>query len=214
LWWYNQFDESDKRKPATWLTEFPAKSGDSLVQWQENTYPVPHINKYRDPENNVSDGMAYNLRVLRLADVLLVAAEAINESEGPAGAYEYVNRVRTRAGLPDLVNLSQDQLRDSIYLEFRKELCFEGQDYEELVRQGKLISNKTASATYDVPTMYDDNGNVFIPSQALLDRIDQYQPDLDFYEMDSHNTIWPIPQTAIDRNPNLQQNPGYPGSGG
>lgn len=211
LWFYNQFSDNDKRKPATWLTEYPAPSGDSIIQWHENTYPVPHINKYRDPLNKVSDGMAYNLKVLRFADVLLVAAEASNESGKQDDAYKYVNRVRTRAGLPDLAGLTQAQLRDSIYLEFRKELCFEGQDYEELVRQGKLIANKTAYATYTIPTMYNDDGSVFTPGQALLDRIAQFQPRLVEYgyELDDWNTIFPIPQTAIDKNPNLMQNPGY-----
>ncbi|WP_308991074.1 RagB/SusD family nutrient uptake outer membrane protein [Mariniflexile litorale] len=212
LWWFNQFSDNDKRKPATWLTEFPKlNGGGELVQWQENTYPVPHVNKYRDPDNKIGNSMPYNIKVLRFADVLLTAAEAINESEGPTNAYPYVNRVRFRAGLPDLSGLTKEELREAIYLEFRKELCFEGQDYEELVRQGKLLTNKTAYATYTVPTMYDDNGNVFVPGQALLDRIKLYQPNLTFYELDAHNTIFPIPQTAIDKNPNLKpQNQGYP----
>ncbi len=209
IWFYNKFSDSDKRKEATWLTEYPAPSGDSLIQWHENTYPVPHINKYRDPQNKV--GMAYNLKVLRFADVLLVAAEASNESGAIEDAYKYVNRVRARADLPPLENLSQDQLRDSIYLEFRKELCFEGQDYEELVRQGKLLENKMAYMNYTIPTMYNDDGTVFTPSQALLDRIAQYQPRLVEYgyELDEHNVLFPIPQPAIDKNPNLRQNPGY-----
>lgn len=211
MWWYNQFGEDDKRKPATWLTEYPAPSGDSIIQWHEYRYPVPHVNKYRDPFNKV--GMAYNIKVLRFADVLLVAAEASNESGAIDDAYTYVNRVRARAGLDPLEGLTQDQLRDSIYLEFRKELCFEGQDYEELVRQGKLIENKMAYMTYIIPTMYNDDGTVFTPSQALLDLIAQYQPRLVEYgfELDAHNTIFPIPQPAIDKNPNLTQNPGYPG---
>ncbi|MDX1768185.1 MAG: RagB/SusD family nutrient uptake outer membrane protein [Arenibacter troitsensis] len=210
LWWFNQFEENDKRKAATWLTEFPKlNGGGELVQWQENTYPLPHINKYRDPDNKVGDGMAYNIKVLRFADVLLTAAEATNEDEGPGNAYQYVNRVRERAGLEDLSGLTKEELREAIYLEFRKELCFEGQDYEELVRQGKLITNKTAYATYTVPTMYDDNGDVFTPDQALLDRIAQYSPNLTFYELDAHNTIFPLPQTALDKNPKLVQNPGY-----
>ncbi len=210
LWWYNKFDDTDKRKEATWLTEYPAPSGDSIIQWYENRYPVPHVNKYRDPFNKVSDGMAYNIKVLRFADVLLIAAEAVNESEGPGAALQYVNRVRTRAGLPDLVGLSQDELREAIYLEFRKELCFEGQDFEELVRQGKLIENKTAYTTYTIPTMYDDDGNVFTPSESLLSTIGLRQPVLENYELDAHNTIFPLPQDALDRNPNLAQNPGYP----
>ncbi|WP_341224898.1 RagB/SusD family nutrient uptake outer membrane protein [uncultured Arcticibacterium sp.] len=210
LWWYNQFEENDKRKEATWLTEYPDPSADTLIQWQEFRYPAPHVNKYRDPLNKVGDGMAYNIKVLRLADVLLTAAEAINESEGPGGAFQYVNRVRQRAGLDDLSGLSKDQLRDAIYLEFRKELCYEGQDYEELVRQGNLIKNKAAYSTYTIPTMYDDNGNVVTPSEALIADIRLRQPVLNNYELNDWNSIFPLPQTALDRNPNLTQNPGYP----
>ncbi len=210
LWFYNQFSTDDKRHAATWLTEYPALSGDSTIQWHENRYPVPHINKYRDPFNK--SGMAYNIKVLRFADVLLVGAEASNESGAMDDAYAYVNRVRARAGLPNLAGLSQDQLRDSIYLEFRKELCFEAQDYEELVRQGKLIENKMAYMTYTIPAMYNDDRSVFKPGQALLDNIALRQPGPHYnYEIDAHNTLFPIPQSAIDKNPNLKQNPGYPG---
>lgn len=208
LWWYNQFTDDDKRKAATWLEEYDPQNGGENVRWHEFRFPVPHINKYRTPFSKTA--MAYNIKVLRLADVLLVAAEANNELGDQAKAYEYVNTVRTRAGLPDLEGLSQDELRQAIYLEFRKELCFEGQDYEELVRQGKLLENKAAYANYTIPTMFDVDGNEFIPDQALLDVIIRRQPGPHYnYELDAHNTIFPIPQPAIDNNPNLEQNPGY-----
>ena len=212
LYWMNQFEETDKRKAATWLMERPMASDPStIIPWQDFVIPAPHINKLRDPDNKTD--MAYNIKVLRLADVLLVAAEAINESEGPAGAYQYVNKVRTRAGLPDLAGLSQEQLRDSIYVEFRKELCFEGQDYEELVRQGRLLEQKTAYLTYTIPTLYDGAGNIVVPDQAKIDAINSFQPKLEWMELDAHNTIFPLPQDALDKNPNLKQNPGYPGAG-
>ena len=212
LYWMNQFDDNDKRKAATWLTERPQKSDPStIIPWQDFVIPAPHISKHREPFS--IDLMSHNVKVLRLADVLLVAAEAINESEGPAGAYEYVNRVRSRAGLPDLAGLSKDQLRDSIYVEFRKELCFEGQDYEELVRQGRLLEQKEAYWTYTLPTLYDGEGNVLVPDQDMIDAIDAYQPNPYFYELAPHNTIFPLPQDALDKNPNLTQNPGYPGAG-
>lgn len=212
LYFFNKFSSDDKRKPATFLTVYPSppSSGvDTLIQWQENTYPLPHINKFRDPDNKVSDGMAYNIKILRFADVLLVAAEASNESDDMGSAYQYVNRVRTRAGLPDLSGLSKDQLRDSIYWEFRKELCYEGQDYEELVRQGRLLEAKAAACTYTVPTMYKDDGSVFTPDQVLLDRIKRYQPQLEYLELDPWNVVFPIPLEALDKNPNLVQTEGY-----
>lgn len=207
LHFYNKFSDNDKRKAVTFLTEYPDRRTGETIHWWENRYPAPHVNKFRDPFNPVR--MAYNIKILRLADVMLVAAEAANESGDIGTAYQYVNRVRNRAGLPDLAGLSQAQLRDSIHLEFRKELAYEGQDYEELVRQGRLFEEKIASTTYTIPPMIDENGNVVTPSQALLDRIERYQPQRRFQELDPWNVVFPIPQPALDKNPRLEQNPGY-----
>lgn len=216
LYWYNQFDDSDKRKPATFLTELPnANDPSQIIPWQNFRHPSVFINKYREPESK--DRMAYNIKVLRFADILLVAAEAVNESEGPAGALLYVNRVRTRAGVPEFTGLSQEQLRDSIYVEFRKELCYEGQDFEELVRQGRLLKQKEAYFSHTIPTLYYGAGNVLIPDQSIINNINAIQPggfqNPSFFEIDPHNTVFPIPQIALDKNPNLRQNPGYPGGG-
>ena len=63
---------------------------------------------------------------IRLGEIYLNAAEAINEYYGPADAYQYINAIRTRAGLPELESgLSQDQMRDKIKHERRIELAFE-----------------------------------------------------------------------------------------
>lgn len=63
---------------------------------------------------------------IRLGEVYLNAAEALNEYHGPAEAYPYVNAIRKRAGLPDLpAGLSRDQMREKIKHERRIELAFE-----------------------------------------------------------------------------------------
>lgn len=63
---------------------------------------------------------------IRLGEIYLNAAEAINEYYGPADAYQYINAIRTRAGLPELeAGLSQEQMRDKIKHERRIELAFE-----------------------------------------------------------------------------------------
>ena len=63
--------------------------------------------------------------IFRYAEVLLNAAEAINEAEGPDNAYQYVNEVRARVGMPAYSGMSQSQLRERIRNERRIELCFE-----------------------------------------------------------------------------------------
>lgn len=63
---------------------------------------------------------------IRLGEIYLNAAEAINEYYGPADACKWINAIRKRAGLPDLKEgLNQDQMRDRIKHERRIELAFE-----------------------------------------------------------------------------------------
>jgi hypothetical protein len=45
-----------------------------------------------------------NFRVVRLADIYLLYAEALNELNRTSEAYEYINKVRRRVGMPDLEN--------------------------------------------------------------------------------------------------------------
>jgi hypothetical protein len=78
-----------------------------------------------------------NIISIRLADVLLMAAEAIVRSGGnESSAQDYVNQVRNRVGLPD-VTVSGDNLLQAIYNERRFELGTEGHRFFDLVRTGQ-----------------------------------------------------------------------------
>ncbi len=76
-----------------------------------------------------------NLRLIRYADVLLLAAEACNKSSDDASALLYINDVRNRANLAPLAS-GGDQLFTDIKNERRLELAFEGQRFQDLVRWG------------------------------------------------------------------------------
>ncbi|MEL7002458.1 MAG: RagB/SusD family nutrient uptake outer membrane protein [Bacteroidota bacterium] len=77
-----------------------------------------------------------NIRQIRFSDVLLMAAEALNRGGGnDAQALVYLNRVRTRAQLPDL-DVSGNDLTNAIYQERRVELAGEGHRFFDLVRTG------------------------------------------------------------------------------
>lgn len=84
-----------------------------------------------------------NIRILRYADVLLIAAEALNENGKPQEALTYLNQVRARARgnstsvLPDITETEQAALREIIWHERRVELAMEQQRWFDLTRQGR-----------------------------------------------------------------------------
>ncbi|HMT00380.1 MAG TPA: RagB/SusD family nutrient uptake outer membrane protein [Saprospiraceae bacterium] len=83
-----------------------------------------------------------NLRLLRYADILLLAAEAYNELGNGAAALPLVNQIRKRARgtnnfiLADITTTDQAQLRDKIRKERRIELAMEQHRWFDLVRWG------------------------------------------------------------------------------
>lgn len=153
---------------------------------------------------------------VRFAEILLIYAEAENEANGPSAAVENaVNRVRTRAALPDLpAGLSQADMRDRIRQERRIELVFENHRWFDLIRwdtartvlNGTLTGmrierNGTATAADGGPT------HVFDPAQLTFT---YFQDPAFTNEFPDQYMLLPIPQNEIDANVNLRpQNPGY-----
>jgi hypothetical protein len=95
------------------------------------------------PGNDVPSQFGHNRRLIRYADVLLMAAEALNENNKPGQALVYINKVRLRASqgddsiLPDVTTTDKDELRSVILLERRRELAMEGHRFWDLVRTGR-----------------------------------------------------------------------------
>lgn len=87
-----------------------------------------------------------NLRLVRYADVLLMAAEALNENNNPTQALVYLNMVRARARgtsmtlLPNVTTTNKDALRTRIWNERRSELAMEQIRWFDLLRQGRAAS--------------------------------------------------------------------------
>ncbi|MFS4483476.1 RagB/SusD family nutrient uptake outer membrane protein [Hyunsoonleella sp. 2307UL5-6] len=78
-----------------------------------------------------------NYRSIRFADVLLMAAEALNRGGvSDTRALAYLNRVRTRATL-DALDVTATELTNAIYQERRVELVGEGHRFFDLVRTGR-----------------------------------------------------------------------------
>ncbi|MFC2137039.1 RagB/SusD family nutrient uptake outer membrane protein [Bacteroidota bacterium] len=78
-----------------------------------------------------------NVYILRYADILLLKAEILNEQGNPAEAAPVIDKIRLRAGLPVISpSLSQDQMRDAIRLERRRELALEQKRWFDILRWG------------------------------------------------------------------------------
>lgn len=98
---------------------------------------------------------------LRLADVILLYAEALNENGNTAGALTELNKIRTRAGLANSTAASQAEVRQAIQDERRLELAFEGQRWFDLVR--------TNTVNAEMGTTVDANYHIFpIPVSEVL----------------------------------------------
>ncbi|MFN5418599.1 MAG: RagB/SusD family nutrient uptake outer membrane protein [Flavobacteriia bacterium] len=83
------------------------------------------------PDNDLTSPVNY--RVIRYADVLLMAAEANFQIGNTALAQQYINQIRTRAGIPPVTVSSMNV----IYNERRFELSGEGHRFFDLVRTGQ-----------------------------------------------------------------------------
>ena len=99
---------------------------------------------YVEGTTSTQDAFGHNRRLIRYADVLLLAAEAHNELDNTPKALEYLNLVRARARggndsiLPDITETDKSALRLLIWEERRHELAFESIRYFDLKRQGRM----------------------------------------------------------------------------
>ena len=96
---------------------------------------LPYVKKYNHP--HLEDGRTgNNFPTYRYAEVLLLLAEALNES-GSGDPLPYLNAVRNRAGLVNSTASGQSAIRDAILAERRVELAFECKRWLDLVRTGR-----------------------------------------------------------------------------
>ena len=121
-------------------------------------------------------GENQEVKIIRLAEIFLIRAEARAKLGNLSGALEDINALRVRAGLSNITSTSQEAILMAIEQERFVELCFEGHRWIDIVRTDR--ANEIMSA--------------FNPSG-----------------WDATDILLPIPQSEIDRNPNLSQNPGY-----
>jgi starch-binding outer membrane protein, SusD/RagB family len=148
--------------------------------------------------------------IIRLADLYLLYAEALNEvkSSPDNEVYEYIDKIRERAGLKGVVEswqefssrpdkpLTKEGMREIIRQERMIELAFEGQRFWGL-RRWKLASEYMSrpiqgwNINADYPELYYDVTTIYVPRFGFKDY------------------FWPVREEERIKNPNLVQNLGW-----
>lgn len=162
---------------------------------------------------NTTTNESYTFPIIRLSDLYLLYAEALNETKNaPDGeVYEYVQKVRNKAGLDkgtDLVSVwaehsknplkptSKEGMREIIRQERMIELAFEGSRYWDLRRW------KLAGSYFSKPVR---GWNIYAADVQGF-----YQVKNIFYrDFLTKDYLWPISQNELLRNPNLVQSLGW-----
>jgi starch-binding outer membrane protein, SusD/RagB family len=162
---YQLFKAYDKRRAVTFI----ADSVLSPIDGKYKPISSPRFKKYWDPAsgaNLVNSGI--NVPIIRFAEVVLFYAEAQNELNGPnTEAYTAINRIRYRAGLPDLTaGLSKEQFRDSLYLERRLEFVYEQIRWFDLIRTKRLVPE--LSKLDDKKNVSEKNYLLAIPASEII----------------------------------------------
>jgi hypothetical protein len=175
-----------------------------------NTTTGYNLKKFMD--ESLPDGPGWGVsktswKELRYAEVLLIYAEAQNNAVGPdASVYEAINQVRERAGLPNLPSgLTKEEMFQRIVQERKVEFAGEGQRYWDIRRWHigpQVLDGTVAHGTFI--TRIAENPDSLVYKKIVVDKSKRptfvYLPRFD---------LMPIPQSEMDKNPNLEQNPDY-----
>ncbi len=178
------------------------------------------VKKFADPDDGLAPIRLYtsttSWKEFRFAEILLIYAEAQNEASGVNDkVYSAINRVRNRAGLPDLpTGLSQSEMRERIIQERRVEFCFENHRWFDLIRWRKAVEVLDGYIPHGVkitrksttPPVTEDE-YVFEPEK--LDFNTEYVVGGRNQSFPERMYLLPIPQSEMDKNSNLVQNTGY-----
>lgn len=144
------------------------------------------------PYTAINQNTDQNWPLYRYSDVLLMLAEALNETGKPAEALPYLNMVRTRAfgaGKGQITITDPAGLRAIIAKERRSELLFENKRWQDLIRTGQAVA---------VMNAYGAKNKAMFP--FLLPQT---------YMVTPNRLLYPIPLREINLNPLLVQNSGY-----
>ena len=138
------------------------------------------ILKFPFDVNNAGGDMSNDYAWWRLSEMYLIKAEALNELNGPTQeVIDLINVVRERAFDPDKPIVLSDYP-------------------DKTAMRDRIMNERLFELTYEARRRQD------------LIRAGKFTAPWEYKErLDGHLVLFPIPQTQLDANPNLTQNPGY-----
>ena len=192
----------------------------------ENTVSTGYgILKFDEPETEskyrqATNGNSTDAPIFWLAEILLNHAEACAELGEDAAATASVNKLRARAGMPNLKlqndpanNMGVSDLIWEVRRERRVELMFDLNDrYWSLIRWHQLDKLDTQKYPEQTQGAWIEAGWPIDPKSVVLTEGDHGYIECrtkDHRVFEEKHYLAPIPQGQIDLNPNLTQNPGW-----
>ena len=221
--WYGAGQMDDKNPLSLRYLAFKIGEIDGSDGWGNLTGYIPKkyipVDAQLRAINSVS-AISYAWPIMRLSDLYLLYAEAINEYEGTAGPnradlFSFIDAVRTRAGLQGVreswllyaktSNKFEEQrgMREIIQQERMIELSFEGQRFWDIRRWKTAPEEYTPIEGWFMQVSTNDGTESEVNQMMYTPQL-LYEPK--FRERDY---FWPIRNSDLDVNPNLVQNIGW-----
>ncbi|GAA5221496.1 RagB/SusD family nutrient uptake outer membrane protein [Membranihabitans marinus] len=191
------------------LGELSGRQG--IERYSPTSFYLKKLYSYRSTFSGESYiNFRWSIPIIRLADLYLLYAEALNETlDAPnEDVYKYVDLIRERAGLESVADSwtkysvfpqkyqTKEGMRDIIHSERNIELSFEGQRFWDIRRWNKAVDEFS-----EAPQGWNINGET--PEEFYQVRTLEIAP----YSL--KDVLWPIAQSNISVNNNLIQNPGW-----
>ncbi|MDR1864522.1 MAG: RagB/SusD family nutrient uptake outer membrane protein [Bacteroidales bacterium] len=184
----------------------------NLARFSVTGYLCKKMLNFKSTVPATADGFTeerYPFPIIRLADLFLMYAEALNESKAAPDAevYEYIDLVRHRTGLRGVVEswrdhaidpgkpLTKEGMRDIIHRERMNELAFEGVRFWDL-RRWKLAEQYLNQPIRGL--------NIFGAGDDFYQITEIYSP-----QFGKKDYLWPIRRGNLAINTNLVQNYGW-----
>lgn len=209
--WYGQgkYDDNNTYWFEGKVGQYGGKTG---ISYHSVTgYYPKKLNYYTNTsvDRSTWNSTNYPWVMLRLTDLYLMYAEAMNEAYGPSDeVYEFLNIIRERAGIPTVQEswskfsriptkyTTKEGLREIIQRERSIELAFEGHRFWDIRRWKTAVEEGSKPISgWDV----DQSSTEGYYRERLI-----FKPDFSLRDY-----FWPISERDLLVNKNLVQNPGW-----